>query len=61
MFTENNAPRRTAIADVSPSAAGHTLKLKTDRAPAIEAGSAVFVGFTPEAAHLFDPQDGLRL
>jgi ABC-type sugar transport system ATPase subunit len=46
---------------VSLSAAGHTLKLKTDRAPAIEAGSDVFVGFAPEAAHLFDPQDGLRL
>jgi ABC-type sugar transport system ATPase subunit len=43
------------------SAAGQILKLKTDRQPADTAGTDVFVGFAPEAAHLFDPEGGQRL
>jgi ABC-type sugar transport system ATPase subunit len=46
---------------VSLSAAGRALKLKTDRPPASGAGSDVFIGFAPEAAHLFDPDQGHRL
>jgi len=46
---------------VSLSMAGQMLKLKTDRLPAAADGDNVFVGFAPEAAHLFDPKDGQRL
>ena len=46
---------------VSLSMTGQMLKLKTDRLPAAADGDNVFVGFAPEAAHLFDPKDGQRL
>ena len=37
------------------------LKLKSDRLPPVREGEDVFVGFSPEAAHLFDPHSGMRL
>ena len=37
------------------------LKLKSDRLPPVREGEDVFLGFAPEAAHLFDPHSGLRL
>ena len=40
---------------------GQLLKLKTDRAPDIDAGQDVFLGFAPQAAHLFDADGGQRL
>jgi ABC-type sugar transport system ATPase subunit len=50
-----------SLSIVSLSMAGQMLKLKTDRLPAAADGDNVFVGFAPEAAHLFDPKDGQRL
>ncbi len=46
---------------VSLSAAGQIVKLKTDRPPGSAAGTALFLGFAPQAAHLFDSGDGHRL
>ena len=37
------------------------LKLKSDRLPPVREGEDVFIGFAPEAAHLFDPHSGMRL
>ena len=37
------------------------VKLKTDRAPALREGEAVFVAFAPEDAHLFDAESGARI
>jgi ABC-type sugar transport system ATPase subunit len=37
------------------------VKLKTDRAPLLREGEAVFVAFAPEDAHLFDSTTGKRL
>jgi multiple sugar transport system ATP-binding protein len=50
-----------SLSIVSLSMTGQMLKLKTDRLPAAADGDNVFVGFAPEAAHLFDPKDGQRL
>ena len=37
------------------------VKLKTDRAPVLREGEAVFVAFAPEDAHLFDAESGARI
>jgi ABC-type sugar transport system ATPase subunit len=37
------------------------LKLKSDRLQPVQEGEDVFLGFAPEAAHLFDPNSGGRL
>jgi ABC-type sugar transport system ATPase subunit len=37
------------------------VKLKTDRAPVLREGEAVFVAFAPEDAHLFDSTSGARI
>ena len=37
------------------------VKLKTDRAPVLREGEAVFVAFAPEDAHLFDAESGARV
>jgi multiple sugar transport system ATP-binding protein len=46
---------------VSVNVDGKLLKLKSDRLPAVQEGDDVFVGFAPDAAHLFDPNGGARL
>jgi multiple sugar transport system ATP-binding protein len=46
---------------VSVTVDGKLLKLKSDRLPAVQEGDDVFVGFAPDAAHLFDPNGGARL
>ena len=46
---------------VSFTAAGRPMKLKSDRLQAVQEGEDVFLAFAPEAAHLFDPNDGARL
>jgi len=37
------------------------LKQKSDRLPAVREGEGVLLDFAPEAAHLFDPDSGMRL
>ena len=37
------------------------LKLKSDRLQSVREGEDVFLGFAPDAAHLFDPVTGARL
>ena len=37
------------------------LKLKSDKLQDVREGDDVFLGFAPDAAHLFDPATGLRL
>jgi ABC-type sugar transport system ATPase subunit len=47
---------------VSFVAAGdQLLKAKSDRLPDVKEGEHVYLGFAPEAAHLFDPAGGARL
>jgi ABC-type sugar transport system ATPase subunit len=47
---------------VSFIAAGdQLLKAKSDRLPDVKEGEAVYLGFAPAAAHLFDPASGARL
>jgi len=47
---------------VSFVAAGdQLLKAKSDRLPDVKEGEAVYLGFAPAAAHLFDPASGARL
>jgi len=38
-----------------------TVKLRTGQRPALAEGDNVFLSFAPEAAHLFDPETGMRL
>ena len=37
------------------------VKVKTERAPVLREGEAVFIAFAPEDAHLFDPTSGARI
>jgi multiple sugar transport system ATP-binding protein len=46
---------------VSFASGGKTVKLKSDRLQTVQEGERVFLGFSPEAAHLFDPHTGARL
>ncbi len=40
---------------------GKPVKVRADQRPSLSEGQDVFVTFAPTAAHLFDPQTGLRL
>jgi len=46
---------------VSLTAGGRPLKVKGDLQNGGKRGDRVFLSFTPQAAHLFDPNDGARL
>ena len=46
---------------VSFAMEGMTLKSKGDGLPPIREGEDVRLGFAPDAAHLFDPETGVRL
>jgi len=46
---------------ISLSAAGKLMKLKGPPQPAVKPGDSASVGFSPSAAHLFEPQTGARL
>jgi ABC-type sugar transport system ATPase subunit len=43
------------------AAGDQLLKAKSDRLPDVKEGESVYLGFAPEAAHLFDPTGGARL
>jgi multiple sugar transport system ATP-binding protein len=46
---------------VSCTAGGRPLKVKGDFQNAGKSGDRIFLNFAPQAAHLFDPNDGARL
>ena len=46
---------------VTLTADGRSLKLKGDPQDGRRSGEDVFLSFAPEAAHMFDPHDGVRL
>ena len=51
---------RYALDDLT-NRGGRPLKVKGDLQNGGKRGDCVFLSFTPQAAHLFDPNDGARL
>lgn len=67
-FAASGLPARVGrVEDLGDSAivtliaGARSLKLKTDRLPAVRPDEAVHVTFAPEAVHLFDARTGIRL